>query len=137
MAGGGEAKPLILAQADGYKGLAPLRELCGVQASSYQALLSKIERDATVQAGQQSNLYLSFSPVGDGKRLLSWTFTKPAHPAHPSVICRKMVQQPSGAWTLTTETQCGGTKARCDELQAEFTDLNQRMIRAIKQGSVR
>lgn len=119
---------------NGYQGFGLNSEICGRRVTSHAALLAQVRSDATVQAGAESKDYLSFSPRGAGTPMVAWTFTKPGHPAHPSVVCRMLVQQPGGAWNMDMRTLCASSKAQCNRLQADFVRLNADMSRAIQQG---
>jgi hypothetical protein len=61
-----------------------------------------------------------------------WTFTKPEHEAHPSVVCRAIIGNPDGSVSMDMRVLCVGTDATCERLVAAFKELNERMAEALK-----
>ena len=68
--------------------------------------------------------------LSDGGSIVTWSFTPKSHPASPAAVKRTMSQK-DGAWYLEMKILCGGTKAACDKLNADFTQLNERMKKYI------
>lgn len=62
-----------------------------------------------------------------------WSFTPAGHPAHPAAVKRQFVTE-DGRLTLKTSISCQAAKAPCDDLVREFDALNERMIKAIREG---
>ena len=62
-----------------------------------------------------------------------WTFTDTPHPAHPAVVKRQVVVQ-NGEYFVDMRVLCGASKARCDELVAAFTLLNEQMAQSLRSG---
>jgi hypothetical protein len=53
-----------------------------------------------------------------------WSFTPEGHPAHPSVVKRKAVER-DGRVVIEMAVLCESSKAPCDQLVSEFTELNE------------
>jgi hypothetical protein len=73
---------------------------------------------------RRSDIYVALEDGSDGTL---WTFTLPAHPAHPAVVCRRVVER-RGLLEIPTTIQCGGAEAACAKLRSDFDLLNERMI---------
>lgn len=69
---------------------------------------------------------ISIEPRGD-----LWNFTKPTHPAHPSVACRRLLEE-GGAYRVRTDIQCRAAKTQCDKLAAGYNALDKEMTDAIR-----
>lgn len=67
----------------------------------------------------------------DRNRMITWTFTQSSHPAHPAVVCRRVVES-DGAVRLEMNTTCEANKPACDALIAEFEQMNARMMEEMK-----
>jgi hypothetical protein len=61
-----------------------------------------------------------------------WNFTKPSHPAHPSVACRRIVRDADGARRVETQLRCKAPKAACDRLAADYAALDKEIMEALK-----
>jgi hypothetical protein len=62
----------------------------------------------------------------------TWNFTIATHPAHPSVACRRFVQQEDGAWNARTDIQCRAAKAQCDKLADDYRALDKQLRDSIR-----
>ncbi|RFB78974.1 hypothetical protein [Methylovirgula sp. 4M-Z18] len=82
-----------------------------------------IANDPANEVLQGTTYYEAFS---DPKSQTVWTFTKPGHPAHPSVVCRYPVQMGQQVF-LRMEVICHNTQGACDKLVADFQALNKTM----------
>jgi hypothetical protein len=71
--------------------------------------------------------------VGQGQL---WDFTKPSHPAHPSVACRRLVQK-GDQFIVETQLECRAAKAQCDRLAADYARLDKQMQDALKSAPKR
>jgi hypothetical protein len=71
--------------------------------------------------------------VGQGQL---WNFTKPNHPAHPSVACRRIVQR-GGQFSVETQLECRAAKAQCDQLAADYARLDKQMQDGLKSAPKR
>ena len=90
-------------------------------------LLADISKSLTKTA--DVNGYVAFV---DSANPAVWTFTKPGHEAHPSVVCRTVISNPDGSVSIDMRVLCIGTDAACDRLVATFKELNERTIEAAK-----
>lgn len=63
---------------------------------------------------------------------ITWTFTQPANPAHPAMVCRRIVG-PEGRLELETNASCLASQQACDAMMADFAKLNARMMEVMKQ----
>ena len=63
----------------------------------------------------------------DAPQRTLWSFSPPEHPAHPSVVRRKVVEE-NGRVILSTKVFCEATKKACDALVREFDALNDRVL---------
>ena len=55
-----------------------------------------------------------------------WSFTPPGHPAHPAAV-KRTVYEESGVVMMKTNALCQADKKACDELMAEFAELQRRI----------
>ena len=55
-----------------------------------------------------------------------WSFTPNEHPAHPSVIRRKVFEK-EGSVYIRTEVRCGASKSICDLLVKDFLKLDDKI----------
>jgi hypothetical protein len=60
-----------------------------------------------------------------------WSFTPPAHPAHPAVIRRMIVQKDTDIF-IRMSALCEAAKSECDKLIAQFTAMNEKMRDSMK-----
>ena len=86
------------------------------------SLFSEMSRSLEMTA--DGNGYVAFA---DNPNEAVWTFTKPGHEAHPSVVCRSIIANPDGSVGMDMKVLCVGTDAACDRLVADFNQLNERM----------
>jgi hypothetical protein len=70
--------------------------------------------------------------LSEGGNIVMWSFTPKDHPAYPAAV-KRIMSQKEGAWYLEMKILCGGTKADCDKLAAEFNELNERMKKDIRE----
>ena len=91
------------------------------------ALFADISKSLTKTA--DVNGYVAFV---DTAHPAVWTFTKPGHEAHPSVVCRTVINKPDGSVSIDMRVICIGTDAACDRLVATFKELNERTVEAAK-----
>ena len=56
-----------------------------------------------------------------------WSFTPPGHYAHPAVVQRLLKKRPNGDMYIEMSVFCESSKAACDRLNEEFTELNRQM----------
>ena len=77
------------------------------------------------RAGVTFSEYEGWTIAEDAARQEIWSFTPDKHPAHPSLV-RRTIQERDGAISIQMEVMCGGSKADCDTLVAQF-QLNEQL----------
>ena len=87
------------------------------------SLLTEMSNSLTKIADE--NGYVAYV---DTPKTAVWTFTKPGHEAHPSVVCRSVIANPDGSNSIDMKVLCVGTDAACERLLADFNKLNERII---------
>jgi hypothetical protein len=75
----------------------------------------------------RDNQYVAYRDAAE----ITWTFTQPENPAHPAVVCRRIVG-PEGSLELETNASCGASQQACDAMMADFAKLNAAMLEAMK-----
>lgn len=103
-------------------------ELCGTPDASPGQKFEQLTAIEKLPETFRSEQYIA---LRDRNRMITWTFTQAAHPAHPAVVCRRVVES-DGALRLEMNANCQAKKPACDALIAEFEQLNARMIEEMK-----
>jgi hypothetical protein len=104
------------------------QDLCGRPAEAPQALFDRLTKAEKLKEDFRDASYVA---VSDKAKDTVWTFTVPGHPAHPSVVCRRPVQD-GGEMRLEMNVRCGAAEAECQKLVRAFQELNQRMLRDLR-----
>ena len=118
---------LILALAPAWpRGLAA-EELCGEPQAHPDALYQRLAKDSRLREMHRNEQYVALENGQDGTL---WTFTLPPHPAHPAVVCRRVVER-RGVIEIPTTIACLGPEAECARLKSDFDVLNERMIEGL------
>jgi hypothetical protein len=104
-------------------------DLCGKPKSTPEALYDRLAKVDKLREMRRSEDYVALEDGNDGTL---WTFTLPAHAAHPAVICRRVVER-RGLLEIPTTIQCNGPQAACAKLKSDFDDLNIRMLKELQQ----
>jgi hypothetical protein len=99
-------------------------DLCGRPKAVPQALYDQLSKDTKLREMRRSDVYVALE---DGSNGTLWTFTLPAHPAHPAVICRRVMER-RGILEIPTSIVCNGPEAACAKLKSDFDMLNERML---------
>jgi len=60
-----------------------------------------------------------------------WTATRDGHPAHPAVVCRRVIQRETGM-RIEMQAICDGPQAACDQLVADFQRLTDQLRRNVQ-----
>jgi hypothetical protein len=101
--------------------------VCGLSADSARTLITMVEE-----------LKLPESPAPDGYKAwqdnpnrIVWSVTMPSHPAHPSAVCRKVIQDNLRVDVLM-ELRCDGEQKACDTLVGEFQIMTDQMRRNVQ-----
>ena len=104
------------------------QEMCGRPREEPQALFDRLTKSEGLKEDFRDKAYVAISDKAKGT---VWTFTAPGHPAHPSVVCRRPVQD-GAELRLQTEVQCNAVEDECQKLVKAFQELNQRMLREMR-----
>jgi hypothetical protein len=115
-----------LAVAGGPAGAAD--DLCGRSREAPEALLERLTKTEKLDESFRDKAYVAFN---DAMKGTLWTFTLVGHPAHPSVVCRRPVQE-GGKVRLEMSVQCNAAEAECEKLVRGFEDLNQQMLKELE-----
>ena len=99
-------------------------DLCGKPRTAPEALHQELTKDAGLREMARSDVFVGLE---DGRDGTLWTFTLPAHPAHPAVVCRRIVER-RGILEIPTAIECKGAEAACAKLKSDFDALNESMI---------
>ena len=105
--------------------LALAQELCGRPTEQPQALFDRLTKTEKLKEDFRDKSYVAIS---DKAKDTIWTFTVPGHPAHPSVVCRRPVQD-GAELQLQMDVRCNAAETECQKLVTAFQELNQRMLR--------
>jgi hypothetical protein len=103
-------------------------ELCGRTRSTPEALYEQLSKDAKLREMRRSDVYVALEDGSDGTL---WTFTLPPHPAHPAVVCRRVMER-RGMLEIPTTIVCNGAEAACAKLKSDFDELNTRMVEELQ-----
>jgi hypothetical protein len=109
-------------------GVASARDLCGRPAEPPEALLDRLTKTEKLKEDFRDKSYVAIS---DKAKDTVWTFTVPGHPAHPSAVCRRPVQD-GDQMRLEMNVQCNAAEAECQKLVTAFQELNQRMLQELR-----
>ena len=104
------------------------QELCWRPSESPEALFARLTQQEKLKEDFRDKSYIA---LGDKATDTIWTFTVPGHPAHPSVVCRRPVQDGDNL-KLDMNVRCNAPEAECEKLVKAFQELNQRMMQELK-----
>lgn len=104
------------------------QDLCGRPTEPPSALFDRLTNAEKLKEDFRDKSYVAIS---DKAKDTVWTFTVPGHPAHPSVVCRRPVQD-GADMRLQMNVQCNAAESECQKLVAAFQELNQRMIQEMR-----
>jgi hypothetical protein len=90
--------------------------LCGRPTEQPQALFDRLTKTENLKEDFRDKSYVAIS---DKTKDTIWTFTIPGHPAHPSVVCRRPVQD-GAELRLQMNVRCNASEAACDKLVGLF-----------------
>jgi hypothetical protein len=99
-------------------------DLCGKPRTAPEALYQELVKDTGLREMARSDVFVGLE---DGRDGTLWTFTLPAHPAHPAAVCRRIVER-RGILDIPTAIECKGAEAACAKLKSDFDALNERVI---------
>jgi hypothetical protein len=104
------------------------QDLCGRPREEPQALLDRLTKSEGLKEDFRDKSYVAIS---DKAKDTVWTFTVPGHPAHPSVVCRRPVED-GAELRLEMHVACNAAEAECQKLVKAFQELNQRMLQELR-----
>jgi hypothetical protein len=104
------------------------QQLCDRPSEQPQALFDRLTKSENLKEDFRDKSYVAISDKAAGT---VWTFTVPGHPAHPSVVCRRPVQD-GAEMRLQTDVRCNASEAECQKLVKAFQELNQRMMQEMR-----
>lgn len=100
--------------------------LCGTHAMEPSEKLRQLRAAKAPEAFRNAR-YVAYRDAAG----ITWTFTLSGNPAHPAVVCRRIVG-PEGELELETNAECLASRKACDAMMAEFAKLNAAMMEAMK-----
>jgi len=100
--------------------------LCGTPATTASEKLRQFQSARSTEVFRDAS-YVAYRDAAG----ITWTFTQPGNPAHPAVVCRRIVG-PEGKLQLETNASCDASRQACDAMMAEFAKLNAAMLEAMK-----
>jgi hypothetical protein len=118
---------LLLALALPPARVAATERLCGEPKAHPDALYDRLAKDSRLREMHRNERYVALENGQDGTL---WTFTLPPHPAHPAVVCRRVLER-RGILEIPTAIACFGPEAQCTQLKNDFDALNERMIESL------
>lgn len=96
---------------------------CGSETAAPDALLQTVKGMTGIKEIHRDREFVAFQEPGSSA---VYTFTEPAHAAHPAAICRKPVQK-GDQLEIEMAIVCKGPDAKCGELEQDFKLLNAKM----------
>jgi hypothetical protein len=105
-------------------------DLCGRPGGTAAQILDRVTKVEKLSEVFRDASYIALS---DPANKITWTFTVPGNAAHPSVVCRRIVQDNAGNLNLEMQISCDAAEPACLQLKRDFEALNARMIDAMKQ----
>ncbi|WP_353640962.1 hypothetical protein [Mesorhizobium sp. WSM2239] len=111
-------------------GLGPVfaGDMCGRPGGSPTELFERVTKAEKLPEITRDRLFVAFQ---DRANSIVWTFTLATHPAHPTAVCRRPVQD-GKAIQLQMNVACSAKEQTCRALLREFEALNARMIEDFK-----
>ena len=96
----------------------------------YPSVASALEA-MRVKSGVNVSVQSGWTVVEDATTMTIWSFTPPAHPAHPTAVRRAVIQRGDDIF-VEMKIKCESTKPACDRLVADFQELNNRMRETLR-----
>jgi hypothetical protein len=103
-------------------------DLCGRPQEQPGPLFERLSKAEKLPEVHRDKGYVA---LHDKARATTWTFTVAGHPAHPSAVCRRPVQD-GDRLRIEMGVSCGATEAECEKLVNAFEEMNQRMIQELE-----
>lgn len=105
----------------GHLSPASAAQLCDRQITKIESFQGEIQAEAGVQQVRDDASYVSFADRDDQ---IVWNFTKSGNPAHPAVVCRRIVRADETV-SIETSSVCGGPQPACDRMMQDFRQLDE------------
>lgn len=105
--------------------VAAAQAFCGESSGKAEDLIARYSGDAKLKQVYKSNDFLAFADDEKNPTRM-YTFTAAGHPAHPTAVCRKVVQEGNAA-VIKMEFVCDGAAEPCAKLRNEFNLMTARM----------
>jgi len=99
-------------------------DLCGRPMEAPEALFQRLVKTEKLPEVHRDKPYVA---LHDKNKNTTWTFTVAGHPAHPSAVCRRLVQD-GERWRIDMNASCSAPEAECEKLVNAFQELNQQML---------
>jgi hypothetical protein len=115
----------------GHPSPASAAQLCDRQITTIESFQGEIQTQAGVEQVRDDAWYVSYANRGDQ---IVWNFTKSANPAHPAVVCRRIVRANESV-SITTTSVCGGPQPACDRMMRDFRELDEMLRQDIQNQS--
>src|SRR5262245_44802248 len=103
-------------------------DLCGRPQEQPEPLFERLSKTEKLPEIHRDKAYVA---LHDKARATTWTFTVAGHPAHPTVVCRRPVQD-GDRLRIEMGVSCGAAEAECEKLVNAFEELNRRMIEELE-----
>jgi hypothetical protein len=97
----------------------------GIGYPTVEAALKALKARSDVQITNQGGWTIVNEVTG------FWSFTPPGHPAHPAAVRRTIVSR-DGVQSVEMRFLCEAGKEACDQLQAQFHKLNEKLLQAAR-----
>jgi hypothetical protein len=97
------------------------KPICGIEYESPLRTQEIVELVKGLAPNTSDPMFVSYFDPADGT---AWTFSTPANPSYPAVICRRMIQK-DGAHQIAMDIRCAATRPICDQ---SFVELNKKTI---------
>lgn len=115
--------PLLVFVTAQTSAMAHASAFCGGDAGPPDALLTRVKAMPGIKEIHRDREFVAYQ---DPATSAVFTFTEPAHAAHPAAVCRKPVQK-GDQLEIDMAIVCKGPDAKCAALETDFKLLNAKM----------
>ncbi|HET6390924.1 hypothetical protein [Hyphomicrobium sp.] len=105
--------------------MAAATEFCGDASGKAEDLIARYSTKAGLQEVYKSDQYVAFSDDPKNPSVM-YTFTTKGNPAHPTAVCRKVVQE-GQELTIKMKIVCDGGEEACAKLTNDFNVMTAEM----------
>jgi len=95
-----------------------------------QAALDALRAKPGVTVREENDWFVLKEPNGRS----FWSITQPAHPAHPTVVKRTLVEDTEGI-RMVMRVKCGAPKETCDRVVQQFQQGDARAVEQLRRAS--